>query len=45
LSFNTFGKSNIYAIAFRLATARKPETKPQRFDAQLAMLASGEKFR
>jgi uncharacterized protein YdeI (YjbR/CyaY-like superfamily) len=40
--FNTLSKSNVYAIAFRLTTAKKPETRKRRFDALLAMLERGE---
>ncbi len=40
--FDTLGRSNQYAIAWRLQTAKKPETRKRRFDALLAMLASGE---
>ena len=39
--FNTLSKSNVYAIAWRLATAKKPETRKRRFDALLAMLERG----
>jgi uncharacterized protein YdeI (YjbR/CyaY-like superfamily) len=42
--FKTLNKANVYAIAWRLQTARKPETRQKRFDALLAMLARGEKF-
>jgi uncharacterized protein YdeI (YjbR/CyaY-like superfamily) len=40
--FTTLNKSNIYAISFRLATAKTPETRKRRFDALLAMLERGE---
>ena len=40
--FNTLSKSNVYAIAWRLETAKKPETRKRRFDALLAMLERGE---
>ncbi|MCX6050657.1 MAG: YdeI/OmpD-associated family protein [Chloroflexi bacterium] len=40
--FNTLSKSNVYAIAWRLATAKQPATRQRRFDALLAMLESGE---
>ncbi len=36
--FDTLSRSNVYAIAWRLATAQKPETRQRRFDALLAML-------
>lgn len=42
--FETFNKANTYAIAWRLATAKKPETREKRMKAILAMLAKGEKF-
>lgn len=42
--FDTLSKSNVYAIAWRLATAKKPETRKRRFDALLAMLGRGEKL-
>ena len=40
--FNTLSRSNVYAIAWRLATAKKPETRQRRLDALLAMLERGE---
>lgn len=40
--FNTLNKTNVYAIAWRLATAKQPKTRQRRFDALLAMLESGE---
>jgi len=42
--FETLNKANIYAIAWRLQTAKKPETREKRMKAILAMLAKGEKF-
>src|SRR5262249_35841977 len=42
--FNTLNKANIYAIAWRLQTAKKPETRQRRFDALLAMLEREEKL-
>lgn len=42
--FRTLSKTNVYAIAWRLETAKKPETRQRRFDALLAMLDRGEKF-
>lgn len=42
--YNTLNKTNTYAIAFRLATAKKPETRQRRFDTLLAMLERGEKL-
>lgn len=42
--FNTLNKANLYAIAWRLRTAKKPETRKKRFDALLAMLKEGKKL-
>jgi len=42
--FSTLNKANVYAIAWRLQTAKTPETRKRRFDALLAMLARGEKL-
>jgi uncharacterized protein YdeI (YjbR/CyaY-like superfamily) len=42
--FETLNKANTYAIAWRLHTAKKPETRERRMRAILAMLAKGEKF-
>ncbi|EDK72411.1 conserved hypothetical protein [candidate division TM7 genomosp. GTL1] len=42
--FETLNKANTYAIAWRLQTAKKPETRQKRFDDLLAMLARGEKL-
>ncbi len=40
--FDTLSKSRIYSIAWRLETARRPETRKRRFEALLAMLEAGE---
>jgi uncharacterized protein YdeI (YjbR/CyaY-like superfamily) len=40
--FGTLSKTNIYIIAFRLTTAKTPETRQRRFDTMLAMLERGE---
>lgn len=40
--FNTLGKSNVYAIAWRLATAKQPKTRQRRFGTLVAMLEKGE---
>lgn len=40
--FESLNKANRYAIAYRLQTAKKPETRQRRMDAILAMLARGE---
>jgi uncharacterized protein YdeI (YjbR/CyaY-like superfamily) len=42
--FETLNKTNLYAIAFRLQTAKKPETREKRMRAILEMLSKGEKF-
>ena len=42
--FESLNKANRYAIAYRLQTAKKPETKQRRMEMILAMLARGETF-
>ena len=42
--FETLNKANVYAIVYRLQTAKKPETREKRMKAILEMLARGEKF-
>ena len=42
--FETLNKTNVYSIAFRLQTAKKPETRAKRMQAILEMLSKGEKF-
>lgn len=42
--FETLNKQNRYAIAYRLQTAKKPETRQKRFEQFLAMLEKGEKL-
>jgi uncharacterized protein YdeI (YjbR/CyaY-like superfamily) len=42
--FKTLNKANTYAIAWRLQTAKKPETREKRMKEILAMLARGEKL-
>ena len=42
--FKTLNKTNIYAIVFRLQTAKKPATREKRMKAILEMLLKGEKF-
>jgi uncharacterized protein YdeI (YjbR/CyaY-like superfamily) len=42
--FETLNKANRYAIAWRLQTAKKPETRERRMEVILEMLAKGEKF-
>jgi uncharacterized protein YdeI (YjbR/CyaY-like superfamily) len=42
--FNTLNQANVYAIAWRLKTAKTPETRRRRFEALLTMLKNGEKL-
>ncbi|HSW87588.1 MAG TPA: YdeI/OmpD-associated family protein [Candidatus Saccharimonadales bacterium] len=42
--FETLNKTNTYAIAWRLETAKKPETREKRMKMILEMLGKGEKF-
>jgi len=42
--FETLNKTNLYSIAYRLQTAKKPETREKRMKAIIEMLARGEKF-
>ncbi len=42
--FESLNKANRYAIAYRLQTARKPETRQRRLEVILAMLTRGEAF-
>jgi uncharacterized protein YdeI (YjbR/CyaY-like superfamily) len=42
--FATLNKTNLYSIAWRLQTAKKPETRQRRMKAILQMLAKGQKF-
>ena len=42
--FNSLNKANLYAISYRLQTAKKPETRQRRMELILAMLARGEAF-
>ncbi len=42
--FQTLNKANTYAIAWRLQTAKKPETRQKRFDVLLEMLKEGKKL-
>jgi uncharacterized protein YdeI (YjbR/CyaY-like superfamily) len=44
LFFKTLSKANIYAITWRLHTAKKPETRDKRMKAIIAMLAKGKAF-
>jgi uncharacterized protein YdeI (YjbR/CyaY-like superfamily) len=42
--FKTLNKTNLYSIAYRLQTAKKPETRERRMEAIIEKLARGEKF-
>lgn len=42
--FETLNKTNLFAIYFRLHTAKKPETRQRRMRAILEMLEKGQKF-
>jgi uncharacterized protein YdeI (YjbR/CyaY-like superfamily) len=42
--FVTLNKTNLYSIAYRLQTAKKPETRQKRMQAIIEMLARREKF-
>lgn len=42
--FATLNKANLYAIAYRLQTAKKPETREKRVKLILEMMARGESF-
>ncbi len=42
--FKTLSKANVYAIAYRLQTAKKPETRERRMKQILLMLSEGKKF-
>jgi uncharacterized protein YdeI (YjbR/CyaY-like superfamily) len=42
--FETLNKANTYAIAWRLQTAKKPETREKRFKAMLEMMKKGKKL-
>lgn len=42
--FEALNKANLYAIAYRLQTARKPETRERRLAKILEMMGEGRKF-
>lgn len=42
--FHSLSKANQYAIAWRLQTAKKPETRQRRMEKLLAMIIKGETF-
>lgn len=43
-TFKTLNKANLFAIGFRLQTAKKPETRIKRINDIIQMLAKGETF-
>jgi len=42
--FETLNKTNIYSIAWRLQTAKKPETRARRINVIIEMLREGKKY-
>ena len=42
--FESLNRANKYAIAWRLQTAKKPETKEKRMKAIIEMLSKEQKF-
>lgn len=42
--FKTLNKTNMFAITYRLQTAKKEETRIRRMNAMIQMLEKGEKF-
>lgn len=42
--FKTLNKSNVFAIYFRLETAKKPETRQRRFDTIMSALENEQKI-
>jgi uncharacterized protein YdeI (YjbR/CyaY-like superfamily) len=42
--FGTLNRANHYAIAYRLQTAKKPETRQRRFELLLGMMKKGQKI-
>jgi uncharacterized protein YdeI (YjbR/CyaY-like superfamily) len=42
--YATLNKANLFSIAYRLQTAKRPETKSKRIKLIIDMLARGEKF-
>jgi uncharacterized protein YdeI (YjbR/CyaY-like superfamily) len=42
--FKSLNRSNLYAIAYRLQTAKTPETRKKLMEKILEMMAKGEKF-
>ena len=44
LRLRMLNKTNLYSIAYRLQTAKKPDTREKRMRAIIEKLARGEKF-
>lgn len=42
--FKTLNRANVYAIVYRLQTAKRPETREKRMKLILEMMADGKKF-
>lgn len=42
--YNSLNRTNTYAMAFQLATAKNPETRQRRFDRLLQMMKVGKKL-
>jgi uncharacterized protein YdeI (YjbR/CyaY-like superfamily) len=42
--FNTLDKASLYAIGFRLQTAKTPETRQRRIDSMMKLLESGQQL-
>ena len=42
--FHTLNRANVYAIVYRLETAKKPETRARRMQTILALLEQGKAF-
>ncbi len=42
--FQTLNKANLYSTAYRLQTAKKPETREKRAREIIGILARGETF-
>ncbi|HSW65824.1 MAG TPA: YdeI/OmpD-associated family protein [Bacillota bacterium] len=42
--YETLNKTNVYAVLWRIYTAKKPETRAARIEKLVAMLAAGEKL-
>ena len=42
--FESLNRANVFAIVWRLQTAKKPETRTKRMDLILQMMRDGKKF-